>query len=81
MAQLIDCTAAYDDWLTERYRTCLVCGKRAAWLDVRVVNGRGKLGCVCHAHHSPQGWRAVDRLFHQRYGRNEPRQIVEVVPG
>ena len=49
-----------DDWLTERSQSCLLCGKRARWHDVRAGAGQACFVGLCARCATAQGWRAVE---------------------
>jgi hypothetical protein len=63
---VIDALAAIDDMLTERYRACLVCGKRSHWMDIREVGNTARFACLCQPCYRAHGWAAVDHLLAQR---------------
>jgi hypothetical protein len=63
---VIDATVAMDDQLCERFRTCQLCGRKAAWMQVAQIGAVGYLECVCDPCYRRAGWAAVDRLLIQR---------------
>ena len=74
----MDRTVAFDDTLTERFRRCMLCPHHAVWMDVRLVEGRYWLGCLCGRCHSARGWPAIDQVLRERYGVQDTSAMREV---